>query len=78
MCFFYQKVAAYNSEGTSNPSEATEFCTCPDRPGAPYRPAVKGKVHANNFKMIWGKFRVKLCSQMRYNDPWKNRPIYDL
>ncbi|MGH0146930.1 UNVERIFIED_CONTAM: hypothetical protein FKN15_052534 [Acipenser sinensis] len=47
------RVAAYNSEGTSNPSEATEFCTCPDRPGAPYRPAVKGKVHANNFKMIW-------------------------
>ncbi|XP_015197385.2 fibronectin type-III domain-containing protein 3A isoform X3 [Lepisosteus oculatus] len=47
------RVTAYNSEGKSGASQAVEFHTCPDKPGAPCRPAVKGKVHANSFKMTW-------------------------
>lgn len=47
------RVIAYNTEGKSNPSEAVEFNTCPDKPGPPSKPSVKGKVHAQNFKIIW-------------------------
>lgn len=47
------RVIAYNSEGKSNPSDAVEFSTCPDKPGPPSKPAVKGKVHAQNFKITW-------------------------
>ncbi|XP_066556014.1 fibronectin type-III domain-containing protein 3A isoform X2 [Amia ocellicauda] len=47
------RVAAYNSEGKSSPSQAVELHTCPDKPGAPCRLAVKGKVHASSFKMAW-------------------------
>uniref|UniRef100_A0A6I8P8E2 Fibronectin type-III domain-containing protein 3A n=1 Tax=Ornithorhynchus anatinus TaxID=9258 RepID=A0A6I8P8E2_ORNAN len=48
------KVIAYNSEGKSNPSEVVEFMTCPDKPGVPLKPSVKGKIHAQNFKVTWG------------------------
>ncbi|XP_029458721.1 LOW QUALITY PROTEIN: fibronectin type-III domain-containing protein 3A [Rhinatrema bivittatum] len=47
------RVIAYNSEGKSSPSEVVEFITCPDRPGAPSKPSVKGRMHAQNFKIIW-------------------------
>ncbi|CAH2224926.1 fibronectin type-III domain-containing 3A isoform X1 [Pelobates cultripes] len=47
------RVIAYNSEGKSSPSEAVEFVTCPDKPGAPQKPSVKGKVHAQNVRIIW-------------------------
>ncbi|XP_048396206.1 fibronectin type-III domain-containing protein 3A isoform X2 [Stegostoma tigrinum] len=47
------RVIAYNSEGKSNPGEAMEFTTCADEPGSPSKPSVKGKVHAQNFKIIW-------------------------
>uniref|UniRef100_A0A6I8NQU9 Fibronectin type-III domain-containing protein 3A n=1 Tax=Ornithorhynchus anatinus TaxID=9258 RepID=A0A6I8NQU9_ORNAN len=47
------KVIAYNSEGKSNPSEVVEFMTCPDKPGVPLKPSVKGKIHAQNFKVTW-------------------------
>ncbi|KAG8452733.1 hypothetical protein GDO86_004503 [Hymenochirus boettgeri] len=47
------RVIAYNSEGKSSPSEGVEFMTCPDRPGAPSKPSVKGKVHAHSFRIIW-------------------------
>ncbi|MEE6472228.1 hypothetical protein FKM82_009542 [Ascaphus truei] len=46
-------VIAYNSEGKSSPSEVVEFVTCPDKPGAPSKPSVKGKVHAQNFRIVW-------------------------
>ncbi|XP_035756215.1 fibronectin type-III domain-containing protein 3A isoform X3 [Egretta garzetta] len=47
------KVIAYNSEGKSSPSETVEYITCPDKPGVPSKPAVKGKIHAQSFKIIW-------------------------
>uniref|UniRef100_A0A8C7MJH8 Fibronectin type-III domain-containing protein 3A n=1 Tax=Oncorhynchus kisutch TaxID=8019 RepID=A0A8C7MJH8_ONCKI len=36
------RVAAYNTEGKSNPSQVAEFTTCPDRPGGPCRPVIRG------------------------------------
>ncbi|KAM4700948.1 fibronectin type-III domain-containing protein 3A isoform 1-T1 [Discoglossus pictus] len=47
------RVIAYNSEGKSSPSDVVEFVTCPDKPGAPSKPSVKGKVHAQNFRIVW-------------------------
>ncbi|XP_060050844.1 fibronectin type-III domain-containing protein 3A isoform X3 [Erinaceus europaeus] len=47
------KVIAYNSEGKSNPSEIVEFTTCPDKPGVPVKPSVKGKIHSHSFKITW-------------------------
>nr|XP_033803703.1 fibronectin type-III domain-containing protein 3A isoform X1 [Geotrypetes seraphini]XP_033803704.1 fibronectin type-III domain-containing protein 3A isoform X1 [Geotrypetes seraphini]XP_033803705.1 fibronectin type-III domain-containing protein 3A isoform X1 [Geotrypetes seraphini] len=47
------RVIAYNSEGKSSPSEVVEFATCPDKPGAPSKPFVKGRIHAQNFKISW-------------------------
>lgn len=49
------QVIAYNSEGKSNPSEIVEFTTCPDKPGVPVKPSVKGKIHSHSFKITWGK-----------------------
>ncbi|KAK2499949.1 hypothetical protein MC885_006542, partial [Smutsia gigantea] len=47
------KVIAYNSEGKSSPSEVVEFTTCPDKPGVPAKPSVKGKIHSHSFKITW-------------------------
>ncbi|XP_072254752.1 fibronectin type-III domain-containing protein 3A [Pyxicephalus adspersus] len=47
------RVIAYNAEGKSGPSEVVEFVTCPDRPGPPSKPSVKGKVHAQSFRVVW-------------------------
>ncbi|KAI3354066.1 hypothetical protein L3Q82_018624 [Scortum barcoo] len=47
------RVAAYNSEGKSNPSQVVEFITNPDRPGCPCRPVIRGRVLPNSFKMAW-------------------------
>uniref|UniRef100_A0A673AMG5 Fibronectin type-III domain-containing protein 3A n=1 Tax=Sphaeramia orbicularis TaxID=375764 RepID=A0A673AMG5_9TELE len=47
------RVAAYNSEGKSNPSQVVEFITNPDRPGSPCRPVIRGRVQPNSFKMAW-------------------------
>ncbi|XP_030633259.1 fibronectin type-III domain-containing protein 3A isoform X2 [Chanos chanos] len=47
------RVAAYNTEGKSNPSPVAEFTTAPDRPGCPARPTVKGKPHPTSFKLSW-------------------------
>lgn len=47
------RVAAYNSEGKSNPSQVVEFITNPDRPCCPCRPVIKGRVQPNSFKMAW-------------------------
>lgn len=52
---FPSQVIAYNSEGKSNPSEIVEFTTCPDKPGVPVKPSVKGKIHSHSFKITWGK-----------------------
>uniref|UniRef100_A0A8D3D4R9 Fibronectin type-III domain-containing protein 3A n=1 Tax=Scophthalmus maximus TaxID=52904 RepID=A0A8D3D4R9_SCOMX len=47
------RVAAYNSEGKSNPSQLVEFITIPDRPSSPCRPVIRGRVLPNSFKMAW-------------------------
>nr|XP_043887894.1 fibronectin type-III domain-containing protein 3A [Solea senegalensis] len=47
------RVAAYNSEGKSNPSQVVEFITNPDRPSCPCRPVIRGRVLPNSFKMAW-------------------------
>ncbi|KAL6115823.1 fndc3a [Pungitius sinensis] len=47
------RVAAYNSEGKSNPSQVVEFITNPDKPSSPCRPVIRGKVLPNSFKMAW-------------------------
>uniref|UniRef100_A0AAZ3S6Z2 Fibronectin type-III domain-containing protein n=1 Tax=Oncorhynchus tshawytscha TaxID=74940 RepID=A0AAZ3S6Z2_ONCTS len=48
------RVAAYNTEGKSNPSQVAEFTTCPDRPGGPCRPVIRGRVLPNSFRLAWG------------------------
>ncbi|XP_060688593.1 fibronectin type-III domain-containing protein 3A-like [Hemiscyllium ocellatum] len=50
---FNCRVFACNSEGKSNPSEVEKYCTCPDKPGPPSKPSIKGKVHANSLKILW-------------------------
>ncbi|KAM4628363.1 fibronectin type-III domain-containing protein 3A isoform 1-T8 [Polymixia lowei] len=47
------RVAAYNTEGKSNPSQVAEFTTSPDRPSCPCKPVIKGRVLPNSFKMAW-------------------------
>uniref|UniRef100_A0A673WJS0 Fibronectin type III domain containing 3A n=1 Tax=Salmo trutta TaxID=8032 RepID=A0A673WJS0_SALTR len=47
------RVAAYNTEGKSNPSQVAEFTTCPDRPGGPCRPVIRGRVLPNSFRLAW-------------------------
>ncbi|XP_045929385.1 fibronectin type-III domain-containing protein 3A [Micropterus dolomieu] len=47
------RVAAYNSEGKSNPSQVVAFITNPDRPSSPCRPVIRGRVLPNSFKMAW-------------------------
>ncbi|CAL9683829.1 unnamed protein product [Knipowitschia caucasica] len=47
------RVAAYNSEGKSNPSQVVEFLTKPDAPGCPTRPAIRGRAQPQSFKLAW-------------------------
>ncbi|XP_042335711.1 fibronectin type-III domain-containing protein 3A isoform X3 [Sceloporus undulatus] len=44
---------AHNTEGKSGPSEVVEYSTSPDKPGAPSKPSVKGKIHSHNVKVTW-------------------------
>ncbi|XP_076138396.1 fibronectin type-III domain-containing protein 3A isoform X2 [Alosa pseudoharengus] len=47
------RVAAYNTEGKSNPSPVTEVITSPDRPGCPPRPSLRGKANPTSFRLTW-------------------------
>ncbi|NXE42790.1 FND3A protein, partial [Ptilorrhoa leucosticta] len=47
------RLFAYNSEGKSSPSEVVEHNTKPDRPGAPSKPVVKGKIHPHSVRVTW-------------------------
>ncbi|KAL7979992.1 hypothetical protein Chor_004461 [Crotalus horridus] len=47
------RLFAHNTEGKSGPSEVVEYSTCPDKPGAPSKPTVKGKIHSHNVKVTW-------------------------
>ncbi|XP_078736241.1 fibronectin type-III domain-containing protein 3A-like isoform X1 [Lampetra fluviatilis] len=42
-----------NVEGRSGPSEVATFETQPDKPGAPSKPLVKGKLLPHSFKVLW-------------------------
>lgn len=42
-------------EGRSNPSGEVKYTTCPDKPGSPTKPYIKGKIHAHRVKIGWGK-----------------------
>lgn len=54
-CSLLQQLFAYNSEGKSSPSEVVEHSTKPDRPGAPSKPVVKGKIHPHSVRVTWGR-----------------------
>ncbi|XP_042335710.1 fibronectin type-III domain-containing protein 3A isoform X2 [Sceloporus undulatus] len=47
------RLFAHNTEGKSGPSEVVEYSTSPDKPGAPSKPSVKGKIHSHNVKVTW-------------------------
>ncbi|XP_026558821.1 fibronectin type-III domain-containing protein 3A isoform X2 [Pseudonaja textilis] len=47
------RLFAHNTEGKSGPSEVVEYSTCPDKPGPPGKPTVKGKIHSHNVKVTW-------------------------
>jgi hypothetical protein len=49
----FLKLRAHNEEGSSHWSEEVCYRTLPDRPAAPPRPTVKGRIHAQTFKMKW-------------------------
>lgn len=57
----FSQVAAYNSEGKSNPSQVVEFITKPDRPSCPCRPVIRGRVLPNSFKMAWGEHLIPVA-----------------
>uniref|UniRef100_A0A670YPE2 Fibronectin type-III domain-containing protein n=1 Tax=Pseudonaja textilis TaxID=8673 RepID=A0A670YPE2_PSETE len=52
--FAMGQLFAHNTEGKSGPSEVVEYSTCPDKPGPPGKPTVKGKIHSHNVKVTWG------------------------
>lgn len=62
---FTLQVAAYNSEGKSNPSQVVEFITNPDKPGSPCRPVIRGRVQPNSFKMAWGERQQHLTIDLK-------------
>ncbi|KAM4817917.1 fibronectin type III domain containing protein 3C1-like [Thomomys bottae] len=47
------RIFSYNMEGRSNPSSEVKYTTCPDKPGAPTQPYVKGKIYAHKVKIGW-------------------------
>jgi hypothetical protein len=47
------QLRAHNEEGSSQWSDEVCYRTLPDRPAAPPRPTVKGRIHAQTFKMKW-------------------------
>ncbi|XP_031628985.1 fibronectin type-III domain-containing protein 3A isoform X2 [Contarinia nasturtii] len=50
---FLFRLKAENEAGQSPFSEEVTFRTLPERPGRPQKPQVKGKIHANHFKVKW-------------------------
>ena len=47
------RLQAHNEEGKSPWSEEVWYETLPDKPGPPLRPASKGRLHSNSFKVRW-------------------------
>ncbi|XP_066267378.1 fibronectin type-III domain-containing protein 3A-like isoform X1 [Branchiostoma lanceolatum] len=50
---YYFRLCASNSEGRSGWSEKVTFSTNPEKPGVPSRPQLKGRLHAQHFKISW-------------------------
>eukprot|EP00095_Tigriopus_kingsejongensis_P003703 maker-scaffold382_size189932-snap-gene-0.26 protein:Tk03703 transcript:maker-scaffold382_size189932-snap-gene-0.26-mRNA-1 annotation:"fibronectin type-iii domain-containing protein 3a" len=50
---FKFRLQAINEEGKSHWSDEVTYSTLPDVPGPPVRPASKGRLHANSFKVRW-------------------------
>ncbi|XP_021928755.1 fibronectin type-III domain-containing protein 3A isoform X2 [Zootermopsis nevadensis] len=50
---YWFRLRAHNEEGPSRWSDEVCYRTLPDRPATPSRPTVKGRVHAQTFKMKW-------------------------
>ena len=51
---YLSQLSANNEEGASKWSDAVCYKTLPDKPGAPPKPQIKGKVHASSFRVTWG------------------------
>uniref|UniRef100_A0ABI7VS87 Fibronectin type-III domain-containing protein n=1 Tax=Felis catus TaxID=9685 RepID=A0ABI7VS87_FELCA len=47
------RIFAYTLEGRSNPSGEVKYTTCPDKPGSPKKPYIKGKIYAHRVKIGW-------------------------
>ncbi|KAK3095390.1 hypothetical protein FSP39_014126 [Pinctada imbricata] len=47
------RLAAINDEGQSKMSDIVQYRTKPDRPCPPPKPQIKGKIHANSFRVVW-------------------------
>ncbi|XP_023720890.1 fibronectin type-III domain-containing protein 3A isoform X3 [Cryptotermes secundus] len=50
---YWFRLRAHNEEGPSRWSDEVCYRTLPDQPAAPPRPTVKGRIHAQTFKMKW-------------------------
>lgn len=50
---FQFRLIAENEAGQSPYSDEVSFQTLPERPARPQKPQVKGKIHANHFKVKW-------------------------
>lgn len=50
---FQFRLRAENEAGQSLFSDEVTFQTMPERPGRPQKPQVKGKIHANHFRVKW-------------------------
>lgn len=50
---FQFRLRSENEAGPSNWSEEISYRTAPECPGRPTKPQVKGKIHANCFKVKW-------------------------
>ncbi|XP_077285751.1 miles to go isoform X2 [Arctopsyche grandis] len=47
------RLLANNETGPSRWSDEVTFRTLPEKPRAPYKPFVKGKIHSNSFRVRW-------------------------
>lgn len=50
---FQFRLKAENDAGPSPYSDEVTFATLPERPARPQKPQVKGRIHANQFKVKW-------------------------
>ena len=56
--YLYVQLQATNEEGSGKWSDVVCFRTLPDRPQAPPKPQLKGKLTSNNFRVVWGMLIV--------------------